>query len=460
MDRYKKLASNTFIFAIGNFSSKLLVLFLMRFYTSVFTQDDYGLLELLVQTCNLLIPIATVGITHSMIRFGLERTANKQCVFTTGILTVLAGFTVLLCFAPLMNKVEKLQGYLPYLYLFIFMSSMQGICSQFARSRGFIHLYAVDGVFRTVLTIGLNVLFLTVFKLNVAGYLLANILTDLCSIVGIFCIARLRRFINLRSLQAIPILNMLRYSIPMIPNTVCTWIINISDRYILSYIIGDAATGLYAVANKIPNILIIISNIFGEAWQISAVTEDRGARSRFFSRVANVYQAVAFVGASGLIMTAKLSTRILASAAFYDAWICMPLLLMGTMFACLAAFLSSVYMVEKKSVYTFITTAVSAGANIVLNLLLIPDYGMNGAAFATFISYFIMFFSRKLHTQSFIRIKWKNGPLLLSFLLVSAQTIIMMREVKGWLIYEIVLFLAVTALNGKNILLAVKKLLF
>lgn len=460
MDRYKKLVSNTFTFAIGTFSSKLLVFFMLPFYTRVMSQESYGVVDLVVQTCNLLIPLATVGITHAIIRFGLERTNDKRSVFSIGVVTVLLGFAVLLLFAPLLNMLAFLQGYVGYLYLFILMSSMQGICSQFARARGYIRFYAVDGVFRTVMTILLNILFLAVLRLDVAGYLLANILTDFLSTLCIIVLTREYRFFSVRHIRSVLLKKMLQYSIPLIPNTICTWVINIFNRYIMAYMLGNGANGLYAIANKIPTILIIVSNIFGDAWQISAFTEEeKGARDHFFSRVAGVYQSVAFVGATLLIAFAKVITRILASPEFYESWRPIPLLVMGTMFACLASFLASVYMVEKRSIYTLITTAVSAAVNVALSFALIPLMGIEGAAFATFMSYFVMFVSRVVHTRKFLNIRWHYGKMLVSFVVICIQCLFMTMELQGWLAVQIAACAVVIVLNMKDLMLTVRKIL-
>ena len=459
MNKYKKLVSNTFIFAIGTFSSKLLVFLLLPFYTRVLSNESYGVVDIIVQTCNLLIPIATVGITHAIIRFGLERRMDKQSVFTTGVLIMLGGFLVLLLFEPVMAGIPMIGEYTFYIYLFIFMSSMQGICSQFVRAKGYVRLYAIDGVFKTILTIVFNVLLLGVFHFGVEGYVLATILTDTISTICLTLIARLYRYFNLKKLNAWLTRVMLKYSIPLIPNTICTWIINISDRYMVAFLISSAANGIYAIANKIPTILIIVSNIFGEAWQISAVSEDKRSREQFFTQVSGVYQSIAFLTASFLILSAKFVTRLLASEAFYESWQYIPFLVLATTFACLAAFLSSVYMVEKKTVATMITTFISALVNIVLNLLLIPAIGVNGAAIATFISYFVMFLIRFVHTQSFIRIRWDKLRLVLNFVIILAQAVIMINEVPGWIAYESVLFLLVFVINLKDLLKTVKKVL-
>ena len=65
MDKYKKLISNTVIFAIGTFSSKVLVFLLMPLYTTVLSNEEYGVTDLLVQTGNLLLPLVSLGIVNA-----------------------------------------------------------------------------------------------------------------------------------------------------------------------------------------------------------------------------------------------------------------------------------------------------------------------------------------------------------------------------------------------------------
>ena len=66
MEKYRKLISNTVIFAIGTFSSKVLVFLLMPLYTRVLTEGDYGVVDLMVQTGNLLLPLVSIGIINAI----------------------------------------------------------------------------------------------------------------------------------------------------------------------------------------------------------------------------------------------------------------------------------------------------------------------------------------------------------------------------------------------------------
>ena len=460
VNQYKKLLSNTFIIGIGTFSSKVLVFLLMPLYTRLLTSSDYGVADLIVQTSNLLIPVATLGIANAVIRFGLDKSVKKSDVFTTGFITILCGFSLLLLLEPVLRKIQYISVHTTLIYLFVLMSSLRSLCSQFVRSKQLVKLYALDGLISTATTIGFTILFLVVFRLGIVGYIMAIVLSDALSTLFLFCVAGLFHYIHIKGIDRNSVTAMLRYSIPLIPTTILWWITNVSDRYLVTYMVGSAANGLYAVAYKIPTMVILISGIFMEAWQLSAVTESqKELREQFFTKVFDAYQAIIFLSASVLILLSKFLTTLLVSPAFYQSWRYIPFLVMSTVFSCFVTFLGSIYMVEKKSFMTMLTTVAAAAINIVLNLILIPTYGADGAAFATFISYFSVFIIRAIHTRTLIKITWNPVKQILNSIILLAQGIIMITELNHWLIYEIILVIFLFTININMVIANVKKLI-
>lgn len=461
LDKYKKLIYNTFIFGIGTFSSKVLVFLLLPLYTRVLTNADYGVVDLIVQTSNLLIPIVSVGITNGVIRFGLDKSANKSEVFTTGLITILCGFIIFLLFNPLMSKLRYISGYMITIYFFVLMSCLRSLCSQFVRSQNMVRLYAIDGMLSTITTTTFTVLFLVVFKLGVNGYILAIILSDFLSSIFLFFTAKLYRYINLELKGKSTSRAMLMYSIPLIPTTIFWWVTNVSDRFIVAYMLGAEANGLYAISYKIPTIVTLVSSIFTEAWQISAVGEKNNMieRERFFTNVFKSYSSLVFIAASALILLVKVITKLLVSNSFYASWQYVPFLVMATSFSCLVNFLDSIYFVEKKSNLSLATTFAGAIINIILNLLLIPKLGINGASFATFISYFAVFVIRALNTKKFIRINFNNLKLFVNTFVLSAQSLIMIFEIEHWVIYETIFLIIMLLINTKEVLINAQKLM-
>ena len=460
MNPYRNLVSNTALFGISTFGARFLTFLLTPFYTRVLSSTEYGITDLLLQTGNLILPIAAVGITNAVIRYGLEETCDKNGVFTTGLLVTLASFCLLMLVSPLLGQLEFLSGYLWLVLLYVLAANVHSVCNQFARTLGYVRLFALDGILRTVLAVAFNILLLAVFPMGITGYMLANVLADGITTAFVFLCAREWQYLRLSSVNRRDTAQMLRYSVPLVPTNLCSWIINISDRYLIALLIGNAATGIYAVANKIPTVLLIVSNIFSSAWQLSALADQpKAEKARFFSNVYSVYSAVALVVASGVILTAQLSTRLLAAPDYFEAWRYVPVLALATTFACLGTFLSSIYMVEQRSGATMGTTMLGAAANIVGNGLLIPLWGSMGAAISTLFSYLLIFFVRMLHTRSLLRIRWDVPRFLAGVFLLSAQCVLIEEGVPFWYLWSGICFLTVCALNGRLFLGAWKSVL-
>ena len=458
MNPYRSLISNTVLFGISTFGARFLTFLLTPFYTRVLSSAEYGVTDLLLQTGNLIIPIASVGIANAVIRYGLEQTSDKRSVFTTGLLVTLAGFFLLLLAAPLLDQIAFLSGYLWLVLLYVLAANIHSVCNQFARTMGHVRLFALDGVLRTVLTIVFNILLLAVFPMGVTGYVLANVLADGITTVFVFLRAKQWRHLRLSAVNRRDTARMLRYSAPLVPNNLCGWIINISDRYLIALLVGNAATGIYAVANKIPTILLTVANTFSSAWQLSALSEQpKAEKERFFSNVFTVYYAIAFVVASGVILTAQISTRLLAAPDYYEAWRYVPVLTLATTFACLGSFLSSIYMVELRSTATLVTTLLGAVCNLVGNFFLIQRWGSMGAAISTLVSYLLIFAVRAVHTRTMLRIRWDLPKFLLCFLLLGAQCAMMEAGSPLWPLWSSLCFLLMAASNFKPLRRAVKR---
>lgn len=459
-NKYTRLLGNTMVFAIGTFSSKVLVFLMMRYYTAVLSTSDFGISDLVTQTANVLIPIATVSIASAVIRFGLVKANDKREVFSIGIVTVCAGYLLVLLFLPLLRQIDKFSPYLLLIYIYVLTSSFQQVCHQFVRARGHVRLYALDGIFRTVCTIVLNVLFLSVFDLGISGYVLSIIVADALSILALALIENLPRFFSLRHLNPIMARSMLSFSIPLIFAAECNWIISMSDRMFISFMQNDHELGLYSVSARIPTIMILVSGIFIEAWQISTINDSsRAEQEDFFTKVGNIYQALVVMMVSGIILFSKVLVKLFAAPSYYEAWVFIPLLVIGSGFACLSNFMNSVYTLEQKSGWTMMTVSLGAAMNIGLNALMIPHYDAQGAALATAISYVTMFLIRAVHSRKYIALRWDYARFLASGFILALQCFFMLREVALWLVIEVLLFGVIVILNADDILTAIHKLL-
>lgn len=424
--RYEKLMGNTVVFAIGSFSSKLLVLLMMRYYTGILSPEQYSAADRVVTTANLLMPFVMLSINEAVIRFGMDKNERRSDVFTVGLKTVFAGFLVFLLVSPVLLLVDLLSPYVALIAVYVLFGMLKSVTAQFVRAIGLVRLFVIDGFVSTATTIGFNLLFLSVFSMGLEGYVLATVASNAVSVAGLFLVARLWRFVHLR--KKLPRLRaeMLRYSIPLIPTTMFWWITNVSDRYVVTWFCGEGANGLYAVAGKLPNLLTIVSAIFYQAWQISAVSEkdDRDA-VRFYSEVYEYYSTALVLAGSGILMLLRPITSVLYASAYYDSWQYAPFLVMSEVFSSLVTFLGSFYMVNKKNATVPLAICTGAVLNLVLNFLLIPKFGPIAAAFTTFISYLAAFFVRAIDVRRLVPLRLRLLPTAGNLLLLMVQTKLM-----------------------------------
>lgn len=460
MNRYKFLASNTVLFFISSFSSKFLVFLLMPIYTAVLTPAENSDVSLMMQTANLLIPLVSLGISNSIIRFGLDDKYSKKTVFTTGVLTLAAGYVILICCFPLLNHFEFVQKYIWFLYLYLLMSCTRTLVQQFVRAKTYTKLYAFDGILATVNTLVLVCVFLLGFDLGAIGYIGAIIGADFLSVVFLSVITRVWRYFDLKKLDKAVAKEMLTYCLPLIPASIAWWITNVSDRYLVAYFCGDTVNGIYDISYKLPSIINVFATIFTEAWQISAVKESgAGHTRRFFGNVFKAYQSVVFIGGAGIILLCKPLISLLADKAYFDAWQFVPVLIMATIFACFSTFMSSIYMVEKRGGLNLATMTAGAVANVVLNLILIPKMGAQGAAIATFASYVLVFVLRAINTKKFIDINISPVQMVLNCALMGAMSYIMIADLQHYPVYCVAITLVIVVINTRPLLVFAKQLL-
>ena len=379
--KYTTLVSNTLLFAISNFSSKLLSFFIRPYLSYALDSPDVmGVSSLLQQATNLLIPVVSLGVAYAIIRFGLDKENDKASVFVNGAATIGLGFLVLLLAMPLVSLIPNAAEYLPFLYLCVLASCLRTLCTQFIRSRMLNRLVAIDGVLTTLSLLLYYLLFLSVLRMGATGFLLANALADLTSMVFVFFAGGCWRYCKPKRFDRGLWRDMLRYCLPMIPASISFWIINASDMFFVQALCEDYGgrtgnhwVGLLSAGYFLPQIITILGSIFYEAWQLSAVTEETD-REAFFSKIFRVYASVLFCCVAGIIMLCQLLMRVF-KAEYFDAWTFVPFLTLCSMLTCMNQFLNSIYVVYKRSTGSLVTMLAGAVLNLILNYCFIRLWG-------------------------------------------------------------------------------------
>ena len=239
----------------------------------------------------------------------------------------------------------------------------------------------------------LNIIFLSRFQEKVEGYLWAYIIANCLTTVYALFKGNMKDIFQGFQIQRSLVKEMFRYSLGLMPNALMWWIMNSSDRIMITAFLGASANGLFAVAYKIPTLLTTIANTFTQAWSYSAIREaESDDKDDYSNKVYEGLVAVVLLLSCGMILFIKPFFRFYVEESYFVAWRYAPLLIISFVFITLSTFVGTTYIVYKDSKGFLKGAILGAVLNIVLNLILIPQIGINGAGVATAIGYILCFF--------------------------------------------------------------------
>ena len=446
--RTKKLVKETGWFAIGNFGSKILTLLLVPLYTNILSTGEYGTIDIISTTINLLIPVLTLEMASGIFRYSLDRNYDTKRVANSCILITAASSLALLLIYPLIRWL--LPGVAEHWWFFFCIyafGSMSTILSSFMKGIDKSHIFAIQGIIYTFVFATCNIAFLLLFRLGIRGYLLSLICAHASSCVFMVAAGRVKDYFSFSSLDGSLTKDILRYSAPLIPAAVAWWIMSSIDRYMLLYMCGEDANGLYGVAHKLPSIITVLTNFFINAWQISAIRNMNDEDAAEYS--SKIYKIMFITGTAIcfiMITASQIIGKIMFAKEFYPAWTMTPSLSIATIFSTFTLFLGAQFTASKRSDLHLKSNIIAMVTNVILNYALIKGFGINGAAYGTMVSYFIVLVYRQIKIKELIDFKFDQFKLYLTCALLMGAGIIISFKTPFYYLYSIGAFIIVLAL--------------
>lgn len=423
-----KLSKNIVLFAINSFGSKLLAFFLVPLYTSYLTTEEYGTIDVITTTASLLLCVFTLCIYEAVMRFTIED-KNSRIYFKIGVEITLSGILIAVALSAIARNI--IRQFIPFQYIawivvLYVCNAAYNLFSNYLRAIDKVHSIVTASLINSAIMMALNI-YLIVYKgMGMNGYLIATFIGPSVSAVLMAISASKPLAAGGEDLHKKTVSQirkeMLGYSIPSIFVSIAWWVNSSLDKYFVVALCGAAANGIYSVAYKIPTILSVFQNIFTQAWSISAVTDfDKDDTDGFFGRTNNVYTSMMILACMAIMFFNKPISKLLYAKEFYFAWKYVPYLLVATLFGAMAGYLGGIFSAVKKPVVTAYTTFASAIVNAALNFILIPIWGVSGAAIATLCAYFVSWIARLFASRRYIRMKSGNVRIFVACGILVAQ---------------------------------------
>ncbi|MCD7836911.1 MAG: oligosaccharide flippase family protein, partial [Lachnospiraceae bacterium] len=290
--KYKNLSGNIILFSISSFGHKLLAFLLIPLYTNFLSTEQYGTIDLIGTTVNLLVPLFTLNISEAVMRFTIDDKENDGYL-TVGARTIIVGSCILAClltaiyFVPALSVYKAYYGWIFIIYL---ANSIYVLEQNYLRATDNISIMVTASLINSAVMLVLDVVLIAVFKWGINGYYIAMLLGLGCSSLFMDFKLKLHKHIHLRSSNVKIRKECFAYCIPTIFTALAWWANSGIDRYFVTGICGVDQNGIYSISYKIPTMLGIFQNIFNQAWILSAITEfDRNDSDGFFGKTYEMY---------------------------------------------------------------------------------------------------------------------------------------------------------------------------
>lgn len=462
MNRESQLIKNTFILAVGSFLPKFVSIITLPILTGYLTKSELGSFDVISTLISLLIPIATLQIHSGAFRFLIEsRNDNeKSAIIISSILTVCLPVLLLVScgvgvFYPGLDQVTRIA-----LGLYFLMYGLGIILGQITRGLGYNKYYSANSIIISIVNCLCIVISVYNARAGLFGVILSYVISHTVSVVYLLYRVQIIRFFSPNALSLQMVKELVSYSWPMIPNNLSNWVLSLSDRFVITAFLGLEANAVYAVANKIPNIIIAGQAILIMAWQESASLSvndnDAGAYySKVFDRLLSIV-----VGITALLVGfAPFLFNLLIHGDYSESFRQLPILFLGILFSCMSSFLGGIYVAHMKTKSVGITTICAALINIGIDLLLVRKIGVFAGSISTLAAYLSLYVFRCIDVKKFQTMDFQIVKQVLSYAFICVMLVICyINNAKMNIVNGILGVAAFTVLNKELMAKMLKKI--
>lgn len=444
MSRETKLIKNTGIYFVGNFASKVLTFLLLPLYTYYLQADEFGYVNLFVTAASFLVPIFSMQIVDAAYRFMLDskNSDDNRRVISNSISVYFIGMSIfmVICLIAVNMFGIKFGNIFCFYSILVFLFQL---VQQMSRGMKKNVDYAISGIILTFVQAISNVIFIVSLDMKSSSLMIAPIVASIVGIIYLELRVGVLRKFSAKLVSKESILELLQYSIPLIPNTMSWWFISSFGTYFLTFYYGRTDfSGIFDVANKFPTLITMLNSIFFLAWQESAITEYNSEdRNEYYSKMFNSFSRLQLSVVIFSLPVIWIYINVAIGTQFKEAWLYVPAMLLGAVFSSYSNFIGTGYMSTKQTKGAFKTTIIAATTSVILNVLLIPKIGLMGISISVCLSNLLFWIIRIFDTRRFFKIYVNYRSMISIFFVIFIWMVLYYKA--GIVIQVILIFMSI-----------------
>lgn len=431
MNRNKELAKNTIIIALGKICTQFVTFFLLPVYTHFLTTAEYGTVDMVITCSGLIAPIMSLQMERAVFRYLVDARKDKQSqdkILSTALLSIIPSILLIAAVMPIIGIAFHLRNWL-LIGLIIVTAIMSNVALQIPRGLGKNVHFSIGSMIVGILNALISIFTVVALHMGVTGVLLANVISHLAGSAYVFISIKLWRHVKFSNHSRKTLKELLKFSMPMIPNDISYWIISISDRVLIYFFLGDSFNGIYATSTKFPTLLVTLYNVFNLSWMetVSAHINDKDAKqylSETYNMIVKLFASVCTIATAAIPFV----FNIIIGSDFVESFDYVAVLIFGAFFNIIVGMLGSVYIGYKETKTMAKTTMLAAIINIIVNIAFIKVIGIWAAVISTLAAYAIVSFLRLINIQKTVQIKTDWKAFLFIIALFGVNIVLFMQK--------------------------------
>ena len=388
-----------FVFTIATMVTKGIAFLTVPVFTRIMPSDQIGIVSVYNSWFSMLSVITTLSLTSGGYQLALKEFSDKKDSYESSVLTITTGMSLLFAgiYFLLTKELDRVIGLPKSLIILMLIGFVVSPAQEFWMSRQrYDYKYKLSGSISIISAVAASALSLMVVLLmkkgghdNLAeGRLWANyiIMYGVAAAFWVYIMVKGKTFYHKEYWKF-----SLTISIPLIGHAISKQILDVSDRQMISRMVGNSEVGIYSTLYTISSISLIAWNAINASYvpYLFKNIDDKDKKKNIQKSSMTLLMAYSLFAVL-ITFVAPEIIRILAPAEYYSAIYIMPPIAMGVSLTAISNMYSNVLIYYKKSKTIMLASATAAAMNLILNFIFIQLYGYQAAAYTTLVSYVVL----------------------------------------------------------------------
>lgn len=419
----KKFLSGSMIYFLGNALTQLVSLLLMRFVTGNITPEEYGFFNLILTISNLAIPFVTLQMAEAAFKFVLksQNYDEKKQYFSTCFIIAFIGIILIFAITYGISYVITPVPNTLLVALYISSYSLYTIYQKIVRALNRNKVFAVGNILKTAVFLVLEIIFISMFDMGVEALFLAHTISMCILLIYQEMQVHALKYFDIRTIRRPVVSNMLKFSVPLIPNAAFWWMTSSINHVIVSAKLGMDVNGIYTVSGKFTSVVVAITGVLNMSWQDTAVADyGNDGFSIFFTKTFNLFVKLIFSAIAVLIPFVYILLPYMVDSSYHDAITFVPFMLITSAISAMSGFVAQIFTGQGKTQNILFTSFYGMGANLFVVFFLIGKIGLWAAVLGSLTSDIVL-----VGTRTYLaRKEFAKGIDYKSFILIFAMLVI------------------------------------